>query len=79
VTGGYDGSMIGSVWRCRDHELELGPRTLVMGIVNVTPDSFSDGGMLSGSDEAVAHGTHERFIVDVQKVRERLLKKARRS
>jgi dihydropteroate synthase len=27
-----------------------------MGIVNVTPDSFSDGGMLSGTDDAVAHG-----------------------
>ena len=48
--------MTGSVWRCRDHELPLGPRTLVMGIVNVTPDSFSDGGMLSDADEAVAHG-----------------------
>jgi len=27
-----------------------------MGIVNVTPDSFSDGGLLGGTDEAVAHG-----------------------
>jgi dihydropteroate synthase len=31
-------------------------RTLVMGIVNVTPDSFSDGGDHAGTDEAVAHG-----------------------
>lgn len=30
--------------RAGDHRLELGGRTLVMGIVNVTPDSFSDGG-----------------------------------
>lgn len=31
-------------------------RPLVMGVVNVTPDSFSDGGRFGGSDEAVAHG-----------------------
>ncbi len=30
--------------------------TLVMGIVNVTPDSFSDGGRFFGTDAAVAHG-----------------------
>ncbi|MFL5791897.1 MAG: dihydropteroate synthase, partial [Actinomycetota bacterium] len=27
-----------------------------MGIVNVTPDSFSDGGMFDDAEEAVAHG-----------------------
>ena len=32
----------------------LGSRTLVMGILNVTPDSFSDGGLFSGEAEAVA-------------------------
>ena len=31
-------------------------RTVVMGILNVTPDSFSDGGEFLGVDEAVAHG-----------------------
>jgi dihydropteroate synthase len=31
-------------------------RPLVMGVVNVTPDSFSDGGRFRGPDEAVAHG-----------------------
>ena len=35
--------------------LELGPRPLVMGILNVTPDSFSDGGQHEGLDQAVAH------------------------
>ena len=45
-----------AVWRCRDHTFPLGARTLVMGIVNVTPDSFSDGGMLASTEEAVAHG-----------------------
>jgi len=34
----------------------LGERTLVMGILNVTPDSFSDGGQLAGVDAAVACG-----------------------
>jgi hypothetical protein len=45
-----------STWRCRDHELPLGERTLVMGIVNVTPDSFSDGGMFDDAEVAVKHG-----------------------
>jgi len=44
------------LWRCRDQTLALGERTLVMGIVNVTPDSFSDGGALLTSDDAVRHG-----------------------
>lgn len=44
------------VWRCRDRELILGARTLVMGIVNVTPDSFSDGGMFQDAASAVKHG-----------------------
>ena len=35
--------------------LELGARTLVMGILNVTPDSFSDGGAYSDVDRAVSH------------------------
>jgi dihydropteroate synthase len=34
--------------------LVLGERTLVMGVVNVTPDSFSDGGLLMDRDRAVA-------------------------
>jgi dihydropteroate synthase len=44
------------IWRCRDEVLVLGRRTLVMGIVNVTPDSFSDGAMLASAEDAVAHG-----------------------
>jgi dihydropteroate synthase len=42
-------------WRLRSRELELGPRTLVMGILNVTPDSFSDGGKFLTRDHAVGH------------------------
>jgi dihydropteroate synthase len=43
-------------WRVADRELECGPRTLVMGILNVTPDSFSDGGRYLDHEDAVARG-----------------------
>jgi dihydropteroate synthase len=43
-------------WRLRTRSLELGRQTLVMGILNVTPDSFSDGGEWLDSDAATAHG-----------------------
>lgn len=42
-------------WHLGRRSLELGRRTLVMGIVNVTPDSFSDGGRFLQFDHAVAH------------------------
>ena len=42
-------------WRLRTRTLEMGRRTLVMGVVNITPDSFSDGGFFLASEEAVAH------------------------
>jgi dihydropteroate synthase len=42
-------------WQLRSRALELGSRTLVMGILNVTPDSFSDGGKFLQLDHAVAH------------------------
>jgi dihydropteroate synthase len=42
-------------WSLRSRTLELGRRTLVMGIVNVTPDSFSDGGRFFDPQAAVAH------------------------
>lgn len=42
-------------WKCRSRSLALGERTLVMGILNVTPDSFSDGGDFMDPDTAVAH------------------------
>jgi dihydropteroate synthase len=45
------------IWRCGTYELELDVRTLLMGIVNVTPDSFSDGGMFGDdADAAIRHG-----------------------
>ena len=42
-------------WRLRTRELALGERTRVMGVLNVTPDSFSDGGQFLARDRAVAH------------------------
>jgi dihydropteroate synthase len=47
-------------WRCRDRVFEL-HRTLVMGVVNVTPDSFSDGGRFLAPDAAIDHA---RRLVD---------------
>jgi dihydropteroate synthase len=44
-----------AIWRCGLHVIPLGRRTLVMGIVNVTPDSFSDGGSYANVDDAVKH------------------------
>jgi dihydropteroate synthase len=43
-------------WHVGSRVLELGRRTLIMGVVNVTPDSFSDGGKYVDAAEAVAHG-----------------------
>ena len=39
-----------------NHTLQLGARTLIMGVVNITPDSFSDGGLFFSRDAAVNHG-----------------------
>jgi dihydropteroate synthase len=40
----------------RECQARLGERTLVMGIVNATPDSFSDGGRYLDPEHAIAHG-----------------------
>jgi dihydropteroate synthase len=43
-------------WKLRTRTLELGRRTLVMGVLNITPDSFSDGGRYIEPEKAVARG-----------------------
>ena len=48
------------ILNCRGKELKLGERTLVMGILNVTPDSFSDGGRYFNIDDAIAQA--ERMV-----------------
>ena len=42
-------------YSCGDTILKLGERTLIMGILNVTPDSFSDGGKYNDPERAVRH------------------------
>jgi dihydropteroate synthase len=42
-------------WSLGSRALELGKRTLIMGVVNVTPDSFSDGGLYLDRDQAIEH------------------------
>jgi dihydropteroate synthase len=49
-------------WKIAGRSLSLGERTLVMGILNVTPDSFSDGGKYLSPDRALAQA--ERMISD---------------
>ncbi len=48
--------------RWKNFELNLGRRTAIMGVVNVTPDSFSDGGRFYGTDLAVAQA--ERLVAE---------------
>jgi len=43
-------------WRVRSQEFDLRRKTLVMGILNLTPDSFSDGGQFADSGKAIEHG-----------------------
>ena len=47
-------------WNLGARALELGKRTLIMGVVNVTPDSFSDGGQFLDPEKAVEHA--ERLL-----------------
>jgi dihydropteroate synthase len=42
-------------WKLRTQSLLLGKRTLVMGVLNTTPDSFSDGGVFATHAEAIEH------------------------
>lgn len=44
------------VWRLRTRTLRFGKRPRLMGIINVTPDSFSDGGNFFDPRRAIAHG-----------------------
>jgi len=47
---------MGFTLRWSDHVLNLDQRTHIMGILNVTPDSFSDGGLFFEADKAIEHG-----------------------
>jgi len=41
-------------WKLKQREIKLGERTILMGVLNVTPDSFSDGGKYAEPDRAFA-------------------------
>jgi len=41
-------------WKLKDREIKLGERTAILGVLNVTPDSFSDGGRYQDPDRAFA-------------------------
>jgi len=47
----------GPVWRVGERAFDCSERTLVMGILNVTPDSFSDGGRFLDRASAISHAT----------------------
>jgi len=49
-------------WHIGDRKLPIGVRTLIMGVLNVTPDSFSDGGEFFSLDKALAHA--EQMIAE---------------
>ena len=57
------------IWRTRTREFDLTHRGVVMGILNATPDSFSDGGRFVNLDSALAHAdemiAHGAEIIDV--------------
>ncbi len=49
-------------WHIAGHSLPIGRRTLVMGILNVTPDSFSDGNLFLSPEKALEHA--EQMIAE---------------
>ncbi|MCL4425485.1 MAG: dihydropteroate synthase [Firmicutes bacterium] len=61
VLQNYEGKKSYAI-NCRGRSLTVGRRTLIMGILNVTPDSFSDGGRWTDIDAALDHA--QRMIED---------------
>ncbi|MED3824637.1 dihydropteroate synthase [Priestia flexa] len=47
---------------CGSHKLDYSTKTLIMGILNVTPDSFSDGGSFNHIDKAIEHA--KQMVID---------------
>jgi dihydropteroate synthase len=48
--------MGGRLWRIAGRNMDVSERGMIMGVLNVTPDSFSDGGEHFSTDKAIAHG-----------------------
>ena len=54
--------MGGTLWKIAGRSVDLSQNALIMGVLNVTPDSFSDGGEFFTSEKAIEHGS--RMIAD---------------
>lgn len=54
--------MTSKAWQFKNHTMPMNERTLIMGILNVTPDSFSDGGRFLSVDDALVHA--EKMIAE---------------
>jgi dihydropteroate synthase len=54
--------MGGTLWKIAGRTVDLSQHALIMGVLNVTPDSFSDGGEFFTTEKAVAHG--QRMAAD---------------
>ena len=54
--------MLDRSWKLARRSLPYGKHTLVMGVLNITPDSFSDGGQFFSLDRAIAHA--KQMIAD---------------
>ena len=48
--------MEGTIWKIAGQNIDLSRRGMIMGVLNITPDSFSDGGKFSTVEAAVKHG-----------------------
>ena len=61
--------MTARVWKIGDRTVDLAKRGMIMGVINVTPDSFSDGNQFFECDAAVQHGVQMELegadIIDV--------------
>ena len=58
-----------TVWKIAGREIDLSRRGMIMGVINTTPDSFSDGGKFANAAQAIEHGRqmtrHGAGIIDV--------------
>lgn len=65
----YFGDTKDLVWNLKDRVIDFNKSPLIMGILNITPDSFSDGGLYFDKNRAVEHAlnmeTHGADIIDV--------------
>ena len=49
-------------WKLKQREIKLGERTVLLGVLNVTPDSFTDGGKNADPDRAYGVSRRASFV-----------------